>query len=92
MLIDIAEMYGDGESEKQLIAEALGDRHRQDELFIVSKMYPHNRWSERGVQAACYGSHRFVSAALAGAAERIYRVWFLASSNCGVMGSFVTGA
>ena len=48
-LIDTAEMYGDGESEK-LIAEALGDR--RDELFIVSKVYPHNG-SERGVQAAC---------------------------------------
>ncbi len=48
-LIDTAEMYGDGESEK-LIAEALGDK--RDELFIVSKVYPHNG-SERGVQAAC---------------------------------------
>jgi diketogulonate reductase-like aldo/keto reductase len=48
-LIDTAEMYGDGESEK-LVAEALGDR--RDELFIVSKVYPHNG-SERGVQVAC---------------------------------------
>jgi diketogulonate reductase-like aldo/keto reductase len=48
-LIDTAEMYGDGESEK-LIAEALGDR--RDELFIVSKVYPHNG-TERGVRAAC---------------------------------------
>jgi diketogulonate reductase-like aldo/keto reductase len=48
-LIDTAEMYGDGESEK-LIAEALGDR--RDELFIVSKVYPHNG-TQRGVQAAC---------------------------------------
>src|SRR5579863_10696860 len=48
-LIDTAEMYGDGESEK-LIAEALGDR--RDELFIVSKVYPHNG-SESGVKAAC---------------------------------------
>jgi diketogulonate reductase-like aldo/keto reductase len=53
-LIDTAEMYGDGESEK-LIAEALGDR--RDELFIVSKVYPHNG-SERGVQAACERSLR----------------------------------
>jgi diketogulonate reductase-like aldo/keto reductase len=48
-VIDTAEMYGDGESEK-LIAEALGER--RNELFIVSKVYPHNG-SERGVQAAC---------------------------------------
>jgi diketogulonate reductase-like aldo/keto reductase len=53
-LIDTAEMYGDGESEK-LIAEALGDR--RDELFIVSKVYPHNG-SERGVVAACERSLR----------------------------------
>lgn len=48
-LIDTAEMYGDGESEK-LIAEALSDM--RDDVFIVSKVYPHNG-SERGVQAAC---------------------------------------
>jgi diketogulonate reductase-like aldo/keto reductase len=48
-LIDTAEMYGDGESEK-LIAEALGSL--RDDIFIVSKVYPHNA-NERGVQAAC---------------------------------------
>jgi diketogulonate reductase-like aldo/keto reductase len=48
-LIDTAEMYGDGESEK-LIAEALADL--RDDVFLVSKVYPHNG-SERGVQAAC---------------------------------------
>jgi diketogulonate reductase-like aldo/keto reductase len=48
-LIDTAEMYGDGESEK-LIAQALNDR--REELFIVSKVYPHNG-SESGVKAAC---------------------------------------
>jgi diketogulonate reductase-like aldo/keto reductase len=48
-VIDTAEMYGEGESEK-LIAEALNDR--RDELFIVSKVYPHNG-SEAGVKAAC---------------------------------------
>jgi diketogulonate reductase-like aldo/keto reductase len=53
-LIDTAEMYGDGESEK-LIAEALKDR--RDELFIVSKVYPHNG-SESGVKAACERSLR----------------------------------
>jgi len=48
-LVDTAEMYGDGESEK-LIAEALGAV--RDDVFLVSKVYPHNG-SERGVQAAC---------------------------------------
>jgi len=48
-VIDTAEMYGEGESEK-LIADALKDR--RDELFIVSKVYPHNG-SESGVKAAC---------------------------------------
>jgi len=48
-LIDTAEMYGDGDSEK-LIAQALHER--RDELFIVSKVYPHNG-SESGVKAAC---------------------------------------
>jgi diketogulonate reductase-like aldo/keto reductase len=48
-LVDTAEMYGDGESEK-LIAEALGSL--REDIFIVSKVYPHNG-SERGVQAAC---------------------------------------
>lgn len=48
-LIDTAEMYGEGESEK-LLAEAL--KARREELFIVSKVYPHNG-SEAGVKAAC---------------------------------------
>ena len=53
-VIDTAEMYGEGESEK-LIAEALKDR--REELFIVSKVYPHNG-SESGVKAACERSLR----------------------------------
>jgi diketogulonate reductase-like aldo/keto reductase len=48
-VIDTAEMYGEGESEK-LIAEAL--TNRRDDIFIVSKVYPHNG-SEAGVRAAC---------------------------------------
>ena len=48
-LIDTAEMYGDGKAE-QLIAEAI--RGRRDEVFIVSKVYPHNA-SRRGAVAAC---------------------------------------
>lgn len=48
-LIDTAEMYGEGESEK-LIGEALAGR--RDEAFLVSKAYPHNA-SRKGAVAAC---------------------------------------
>jgi len=47
--IDTAEMYGDGRSEA-LIGEAIAGR--RDEVFLVSKVLPHNA-SRRGVQAAC---------------------------------------
>lgn len=55
-LIDTAEMYGEGGAETvlgQAIAEALraGDV-RREELFIVSKVYPHNA-SRRGTRDAC---------------------------------------
>ncbi len=49
LLIDTAEMYGEGASEK-LIAEALGVE--RDNLFLVSKVYPHNA-SRKGVIEAC---------------------------------------
>lgn len=39
-LIDTAEMYGDGQSEK-LIGETICDIDR-DKLYLVSKVYPHN--------------------------------------------------
>lgn len=39
-LIDTAEMYGSGLSE-QLVGKAIQDYNR-DELFLVSKVYPHN--------------------------------------------------
>jgi diketogulonate reductase-like aldo/keto reductase len=60
-LIDTAEMYGEGGSEEvvgQAVAEALraGDV-RREELFIVSKVYPHNA-SRRGTPAACERSRR----------------------------------
>lgn len=48
-LIDTAEMYGEGLAEA-LVAEAI--EGRRDEVFIVSKVYPHNA-SRRGVAAAC---------------------------------------
>lgn len=53
-LIDTAEMYGEGAAET-LVGEALGDR--RDELFLVSKVYPHNA-SRHGLPAACERSLR----------------------------------
>jgi diketogulonate reductase-like aldo/keto reductase len=55
-LIDTAEMYGEGGAEKVVglaVAQALraGDVRRED-LFIVSKVYPHNA-SRQGTPAAC---------------------------------------
>lgn len=51
-LIDTAEMYGDGRAE-QLVGEALtGIR---DNVFLVSKVYPHNAGKER-LAASCEGS------------------------------------
>lgn len=47
--IDTAEMYGDGRAEA-LIGEAIAAR--RDEVFLVSKVLPHNA-SRRGVHAAC---------------------------------------
>ena len=39
-LIDTAEMYGDGASEK-LVGEAIAGR--RDKVFLVSKVYPQNQ-------------------------------------------------
>src|ERR1700749_5116511 len=48
-LIDTAEMYAEGGAE-EVVAEAIKGRRR--EVFIVTKVYPHNA-SRQGVQAAC---------------------------------------
>jgi diketogulonate reductase-like aldo/keto reductase len=48
-LIDTAEMYGEGGAE-EVVAEAVSGR--RDEIFIVSKVYPHNA-SRQGAIAAC---------------------------------------
>jgi diketogulonate reductase-like aldo/keto reductase len=47
--IDTAEMYGNGESE-EIIGEAIAGR--RDEVFLVSKVLPHNA-TRRFVQIAC---------------------------------------
>jgi diketogulonate reductase-like aldo/keto reductase len=48
-LIDTAEMYGEGAAEK-VVAAAIGGR--RDDVFVVSKVYPHNA-SRQGTKAAC---------------------------------------
>jgi diketogulonate reductase-like aldo/keto reductase len=48
-LIDTAEMYGEGEAEK-IVGEAIAGQREQ--MFLVSKVYPHNA-SRRGAVAAC---------------------------------------
>ena len=53
-LIDTAEMYGDGRSES-LVAEAIAGR--RDQVFLVSKVYPHNA-SRRAMRSACENSLR----------------------------------
>src|SRR5258705_9722978 len=53
-LIDTAEMYGEGQAES-LIGEAI--EGRRDEVFLVSKVYPHNA-TRRGAIAACERSLR----------------------------------
>jgi diketogulonate reductase-like aldo/keto reductase len=54
--IDTAEMYGEGGAESvvgEAIAGALAAGEvRREELFVVSKVYPHNA-SEPGLRAAC---------------------------------------
>ncbi len=51
-LIDTAEMYGNGEAER-VVGEAMGDR--REELFVASKVFPHNA-SRAGVRTACEAS------------------------------------
>ena len=47
-LIDTAEMYAEGGAE-EVVAEAIAGR--RDEVFLVSKVFPHN--ASRQVPAAC---------------------------------------
>ncbi|MCP8634410.1 aldo/keto reductase [Pseudomonas mosselii] len=48
-LIDTAEMYAEGGAER-VVGQAIAGR--RDQVFLVSKVYPHNA-SRRGVPAAC---------------------------------------
>ena len=55
-VIDTAEMYGDGKAE-EIVGTAIGEALRagslsRDELFVVSKVYPHNA-TARGTAQAC---------------------------------------
>ena len=53
-LVDTAEMYADGGAE-ELVARAIAGR--RDEMFLVSKVYPHNAGA-KGAIAACERSLR----------------------------------
>ena len=53
-LIDTAEMYADGASE-EVVADAIAGQ--RDQVFLVSKVYPHNA-TRAGVPAACERSLR----------------------------------
>lgn len=51
-VIDTAEMYGNGDSER-LVGEAI--KGRRDDVFLVSKVYPHNAGLDK-ISAACENS------------------------------------
>lgn len=51
-LIDTAEMYGEGRSER-LVGEAI--RGRREDVFVVTKVYPHNA-SRRAMRRSCEAS------------------------------------
>jgi len=56
-LVDTAEMYADGGAEKLVGAVIAG---RRDEVFVVSKVYPHNAGRKSAI-AACERSLRRLS-------------------------------
>jgi diketogulonate reductase-like aldo/keto reductase len=60
-VIDTAEMYGEGGAE-EVVGQALAEAIRagtvtRDEVFVVSKVYPHNA-SRAGIRAACERSRQ----------------------------------
>ena len=80
-LIDTAEMYGEGVAE-EIVGQAIAGR--RDEVFVVSKVYPHNA-SRSGVAQACARSLK----RLGTAEDCIGACLFLASE---AMSGYVTGA
>jgi len=62
-LIDTAEMYGEGGAEK-VVGEAIAGRRGQ--VYLVSKVYPHNAGARAAI-AACERSLRRIVAAFAAA-------------------------
>jgi diketogulonate reductase-like aldo/keto reductase len=54
ILIDTAEMYGEGGAE-EVVGEAI--QGRREQVFLVSKVYPHNA-TRRGAVEACHRSLR----------------------------------
>ena len=52
ILVDTAEMYGEGGAE-EVVGEAI--RGRRDEVFVVTKFYPHHA-SRKALERACEGS------------------------------------
>jgi diketogulonate reductase-like aldo/keto reductase len=61
-LIDTAEMYGEGAAE-ELIGEAI--RGRRAEVFLVSKVYPHNATRQGAIRACERSLRRLRTTALA---------------------------
>jgi len=59
-VLDTAEMYGDGGAEEvvgEAVSVALRDGLAREQLFVISKVYPHNA-SMAGVVAACERSRQ----------------------------------
>ncbi|MEO8676351.1 MAG: aldo/keto reductase [Casimicrobiaceae bacterium] len=54
-LIDTAEMYGDGGAER-IVGEAIAGR--RDDVFVVSKVYPHNAGRKSAIAACERSLHR----------------------------------
>ena len=54
-LVDTAEMYGEGGAE-EVVAEAIADR--REEVFVVSKVYPHNATRRGGIEACARSLRR----------------------------------
>ena len=84
-LVDTAEMYADGGSE-EVVGEAIAGR--RDQVFLVTKVYPHNA-TRQGVPAACARSLKRLARILlificfTGAAAHRWQKPSWRSSGCG---------